>query len=139
MSSNTSNSNQNFFRNILKEITQPFIDLIYAPRALWGINLGYFLEGLVYFGMLGYLAMHFSDFVFMGVPHADEHSHNMVMVLTAGIAISMVVLGFVPDKWGVRRGLLFAFVMLLAGRVVMSAAPTLLGLQPAGKGQLGLL
>ena len=25
----------------LKEITQPFIDLIHAPRALWGINLAY--------------------------------------------------------------------------------------------------
>ena len=29
-------------KNPLKEIVQPFIDLVHAPRALWGINLSYF-------------------------------------------------------------------------------------------------
>jgi POT family proton-dependent oligopeptide transporter len=86
-----------------KELLQPFIDVWNAPRALWGINLSYVLEGLVYFGMLGYLAMHFSDFVFSGVEHADEWSHSMVAVLTAGITISMVLLGWVCDKYGVRK------------------------------------
>ena len=118
--------------NPLKEIVQPFIDLVHAPRALWGINLGYTIEGLSYFGILTYLAMHFSDFIFVGVEHADVWSHNMVMIQTAGIAISMVVLGFVPDRWGVRRALIGSFVLLLIGRVIMSAAPSLLGLQPAG-------
>jgi len=107
----------------LEEITQPFIDLWHAPRALWGINLAYFLEGWVYFGMLGYLAMHFSDFIFQGVPNADVESHHMVLVLTAGITISMFFLGGVADKKGVRSTLLGAFVLLLIGRVVISAAP----------------
>ena len=47
----------------LQEIVQPFIDFAHAPRALWGVNLAYVLEGFVYFGMLGYLAMYFNDFV----------------------------------------------------------------------------
>ncbi len=115
-----------------KELVQPFKDVWNAPRALWGINLAYVLEGLVYFGMLGYLAMHFSDFVFSGVEHADEWSHSMVAVLTAGITISMVLLGWVCDKYGVRKALLGAFVLLLAGRVLISAAPTVLGMEPAG-------
>jgi MFS family permease len=115
-----------------KELLQPFVDVWNAPRALWGINLSYVLEGLVYFGMLGYLAMHFSDFVFTGVDHADEWSHTMVAVLTAGITISMVLLGWVCDKYGVRRALLGAFVLLLSGRVLISAAPTVLGMEPAG-------
>ncbi|MEZ4388404.1 MAG: MFS transporter [Candidatus Krumholzibacteriia bacterium] len=108
----------------IKEIVQPFIDLVDAPRALWGINLAYFLEGWVYFGMLGYLAMHFSDFVFKGIENPDIQSHHMVMVLTAGITISMFFFGAVADKFGIRRTLLTAFCFLLAGRVVWSAAPT---------------
>ena len=119
-------------KNPIKEIVQPFEDLFHAPRALWGINLAYLLEGMVYFGMLGYLAIYFSGTVFKGVEHADEWSHTMVMILTAGITISMFFLGFVGDKWGVRRALIVAFVFMLVGRIIMSAAPTALGLEPDG-------
>lgn len=119
-------------KKTFQEITQPFIDLVHAPRALWGVNLAYTIEGLSYFGILTYLAIHFSDFIFRNVEHADVWSHEMVMVLTAGIAISMVLLGFVPDKVGIRRALIFSFMFLLIGRIIMSAAPTLFGLQPNG-------
>ncbi len=115
-----------------REITQPFIDLAHAPRALWGINLAYVLEGMVYFGMLGYLAIHFSDFIFQGVDRPDVHSHNSVMLLTSGITFAMLIFGFVADKWGVRFALISAFVLMLGGRVLISAAPTVLGLEPAG-------
>ena len=124
-------------KNPLREIVQPFIDLVHAPRALWGVNLGYLLEGFVYFGMLGYLAMYFSDFVFRGVPNADEWAHPMVGFLTAGITISMFFLGFVPDRFGVRRGLLLAFACLFVGRVIVAGAPDL-GLAPGLWGPLHL-
>jgi MFS family permease len=122
----------NVLRKTWHEISQPFIDLVHAPRAEWGINIAYTIEGLSYFGILTYLTIHFSDFVFKGVEHADVWSHEMVMVQTAGIAIAMVLLGFVPDKYGVRRALIFSFVLLLLGRILMSAAPTILGLTPDG-------
>ena len=118
----------------LKEITQPFIDLIHAPRALWGINLAYVIEGMVYFGMLGYLAIYCSEYIFQAVDGADEAAHNMVMVLTAGITIAMFFLGMVADKRGVRFALIAAFVCMLVGRVIWAGGPNLLGLKPIQPG-----
>lgn len=114
----------------LREITQPFIDLVHAPRALWGINLAYVLEGMVYFGMLGYLTIYCSEFVFQAIDGADEVAHYMVMVLTAGITISMFFLGVVADKRGVRFALVTAFVCMLVGRCIWAGAPTVFGLEP---------
>lgn len=103
----------------LQEIIQPFIDLIHAPRALWGINLAYVIEGMVYFGMVNYLAMYFNDYVGLN----DVWAGWMVMELTAGITIAMFFLGTVADRKGVRFALILAFVLMLVGRGIVSTAP----------------
>jgi dipeptide/tripeptide permease len=104
-----------------KEITQPFIDLVHSPRALWAINLNYLLEGFVYFGMVIYLAMYFNKYVSLD----DTHAGWMVGVLTSGITISMLFFGGRVDKWGVRPALLISLVFMCAGRAVLSIAPSL--------------
>jgi dipeptide/tripeptide permease len=111
----------------LREIVQPFIDLVHAPRALWGINVSYFFEGFVYFGMLGYLAMYFNEYVGLN----DMYAGMMVGVLTWGITFSMFLFGGMADRWGARRALLVALCMMLVGRVIMAAGPSLGG-QGAG-------
>ena len=113
----------------LREITQPFIDLVHAPRALWGINLAYVIEGTVYFGMLNYLHMYFNEYAHLN----DTWANRMVGVLTAGITLSMFFLGFVADKWGVRVAIISAFTMMLGGRTLLSLGPTL-GLPADGMG-----
>lgn len=114
----------------LRQIVQPFIDLVHAPRALWGVNLAYVLEGTAYFGVLSYLAIYFSDYVFQGVPTPDVPAGFMVGVLTAGITLSMFFLGFVADKFGVRNALIWAFLFLLGGRLLIAGGGTVLS--PAG-------
>ncbi len=104
----------------LKEITQPFIDLIHAPRALWGINLAYVIEGMCYFGMLVYLAMYFNEYVGLD----DVRAGWMVGVLTWGITLAMFFLGGLADRWGVRVAILLAFMFMLVGRALLSAGPT---------------
>lgn len=105
----------------LRELIQPFVDLVHAPRSLWGINLTYFIEGMVYFGILGYLAMYFADFVGL-----DDHKADiMVGVLTWGITLAMFFLGGLADRWGVRRALLLAFLLMGVGRVYLSSVPYL--------------
>jgi len=103
----------------LKEITQPFVDLVHAPRVLWGINLPNMLEGFCYFGLLTWLAMFFNQFVGLNDMHADW----MVSVLTGGITLSMLFFGGFADKWGVRRALVISFALMLVGRIIISAAP----------------
>ena len=117
-------------RNPLREIVQPFVDLVHAPRALWGVNLAYVLEGTAYFGVLAYLALYFSDYVFQGIENPDVPAGLMVGVLTAGITLSMFFLGFVADKFGVRRALIWAFLFLLAGRLLIAGAGYVF--EPAG-------
>ncbi len=105
----------------LREIVQPFIDLVHASRALWGVNLGNLIEGLVYFGILNYLAMYFNEYVGLN----DVWAGWMVGVLTAGITISMFFFGGLADKWGVRAAIIAAFALMLVGRALLALGPTL--------------
>ncbi len=114
--------------NPFQEIVQPFIDLVHAPRALWGINAAYFLEGMVYFGMLMYLAMYFNEYVGL----SDSMAGIMVGVLTSGITFSMFLFGGLADRWGVRIALIAAFFLMIGGRIALSGAPSV------GMGSTGL-
>lgn len=114
-------------KNPLREIVQPFIDLVHAPRALWGINAGYLIEGFAYFGILTYLAMYFNEYIGLN----DIWAGWMVGCLTAGITISMFFFGGLADRWGVRIALIAAFCLLLAGRVLVPLGPAL-GFGPSG-------
>lgn len=112
--------------NPLREIVQPFVDLAHAPRALWGVNFSYLLEGFAYWGVLTYLAMYFIEYVGLDDIRADW----MVGVLTGGITFSQFFLGGMADRWGARRALLISLALLLVGRGVLASGVTL-GL-PAG-------
>lgn len=105
----------------LKEITQPFIDLVHAPRALWAVNLTSLVEGFVYFGMLAYLAMYFNKYAGLG----DKEAGWMVGVLTSGITICMLFFGGAADRFGVRRTFILAILIMLVGRLVLGIAPSL--------------
>lgn len=107
--------------NPVKEIVQPFIDLFGAQRAIHGINWPYLIEGIAYWGILGYLLFYFNNYVKLG----DIWSGRMVGVLTMGITIAMFFFGTLADRWGVRKALLVAFVLMFAGRLVISLGPTL--------------
>ncbi len=107
----------------LREIVQPFIDLVHAPRALWGINAAYLIEGFCYFGILQYLAMYFRQYAGLD----DIWSQRSKMVLTAGITIAMFFFGGRADKWGVRKAILGAFVLMIIGRSLLAFAPHLDG------------
>ena len=105
-------------KNPLREIIDPFINLVKAPRALWGINLSYLIEGLTYFGVLGLLAIYFNEYIGLD----DVQAGWMVGFLTGGITLAMLFLGGTVDWIGVRKALLIALFFFLIGRIFLSLA-----------------
>jgi len=106
-------------KNPLREIIDPFINLIKAPRALWGINLSYLIEGLTYFGVLGLLAIYYNEYIGLN----DVEAGIMVGILTWGITLAMLFLGATVDWIGVRKALLISLFLFLFGRIFLSIAP----------------
>ena len=123
MSDNSNQPSQESFsfKNIGKELIQPFIDVFHASRALWGVNLSYLLEGLTYFGVVGYLVIYFTDFVKLD----DIAAGQMVGFQTAGITLAMLFLGATVDWIGVRKSLLAALLFMLVGRIFLTIGPSI--------------
>ena len=111
----------NTVKSIVKELTQPFKDLFKASRALWGINLSYLLEGITYFGIVGYLVIYFTDFVKLD----DIRAGQMVGFQTAGITLAMLFLGATVDWIGVRKSLLYSLIFMLIGRIFLTLGPNI--------------
>ncbi|MCK5738998.1 MFS transporter, partial [bacterium] len=100
---------------------EPFINLVKAPRALWGINVSYFIEGLAYFGVLTILA----KFLAENVQLTDMHAGWVISGLTGGITLSMLFLGGVSDKIGVRAALIISLICMVVGRFFLALADSI--------------
>ena len=105
----------------LKELKETFIAFIKAPKALWGINVPYVLEGLVYFGILTELGKYCSE----NVGLTDPQAGLVYSFVTGGITFSMLLLGGYSDKIGVRKSLFISFLVFLVARTVIAFSGTL--------------
>jgi Na+/melibiose symporter-like transporter len=119
MTENTEQKKNGFFKDIIKELTQPFIDLAHTSRALFGLNLSYVIEGMTYFGVVGLLAIFFNQYIGLD----DIDAGRMVGILTAGITIAMLFLGATVDWIGLRKSLLIALSLMLVGRLLLTISP----------------
>jgi len=113
-------------RDSLRELGQTLVAFVKAPKALWGVNIPYVLEGLVYFGILTILGKYCSE----NVQLTDPQAGWVYSVVTGGITFAMLFLGGVSDRIGVRKALTLAFSMFLVGRVLIALSGTL----PLGHG-----
>jgi len=103
----------------LREIIQPFIDFAKVPKVLWGVNISYTIEGMVYFGILTFMAIYFNDFVGLD----DKHAGWIVGAFTGGITLAMLFLGGVSDKIGIRKALLISMILMFFGRIIFTGGP----------------
>ena len=113
-------------KDSLKELKDTAIAFVKAPRALWGINIPYIIEGLIYFGILTILGKYCSE----NVRLSDVHAGWVYSFVTGGITFAMLVLGGVTDKIGVRKSLIFAFSIMFVGRALVGLSGTI----PLGSG-----
>ena len=95
-----------------KELRETFRAFFKAPKALWGINVPYVLEGLVYFGILTILGKYSSE----NVGLTDTQAGLVYSFLTGGITFAMLLLGGVSDKIGVRNSLIVSFALFVVAR-----------------------
>lgn len=102
-------------REALREIWEPFLAFVKAPRPLWGINIPYLIEGLVYFGILTVLAKYLSENLKLG----DVRAGIIVSLFTGGITFAMFFLGETADRKGIRKVLLASFSFMLLGRILL--------------------
>ena len=105
----------------LKELKETFIAFIKAPKALWGINVPYVLEGLVYFGILTELGKFSSE----NLGLTDPQAGLIYSFVTGGITFSMLLLGGYSDKIGVRKSLFISFLVFLVARIIIAFSGTL--------------
>jgi MFS family permease len=108
------------------ELWQTMVAFVKAPKALWGINIPYVIEGLAYFGILTILGKFCSE----NIQLSDQQASWVYSGVTAGITLAMLFLGGVSDKIGVRNALKLAFSMFLVGRILIALSGTI----PLGHG-----
>ncbi len=108
-------------KKTLRELAQTFSAFLRAPRALWGVNIPYVFEGLVYFGILTILGKYCSENVVL----SDIHSGWVYGGVTGGITFAMLLFGGVSDKIGVRVSLALALAVMMLGRVLVAISGTL--------------
>ena len=108
-------------KDSLKELKETSIAFINAPAALWGVNLPYILEGLVYFGVLTILGKFSSE----NVALTDIQGGLVYSFLTGGITFAMLLLGGVSDRIGVRKSLGISLLVMLAGRIIIASSDSM--------------
>ena len=111
-------ANESVLRKTVREIVDPFRSLAGSPQALWALYISYWLEGLVYFGILTVLGKYLSE----NVGLADLHAGWVYSGFTGGITLAMLFLGGVADRLGVRRALLLSMGLMVLGWILLGAS-----------------
>ncbi|MDZ7860526.1 MAG: MFS transporter [Candidatus Krumholzibacteriota bacterium] len=108
-------------KDSFRELKETLTAFLKAPKALWGINIPYIVEGLVYFGILTILGKFSSE----NLSLLDTQASLIYSFVTGGITLAMLLLGGFTDKIGVRKSLLLAFATMAIGRTMVALSGTL--------------
>jgi dipeptide/tripeptide permease len=100
-------------------LKETFRLLLKTSRGFWLVNMVNFADGIAYFGILTLLVL----FLGQNIHMSDAWAGRAVSFFTGSVTLFMLAGGFIPDKFGVRKALTIALVILLGGRLVLLFAP----------------
>lgn len=112
----------------LRSFFESFTELLRLPRAFWIINLTYTLDGFAYFGILALLP----PFLTRDLGLSDTLATNLVGAFAMAVTLFQFGFGSYSERFGVRKSLLAAFLILAGGRFMLVGSPE------AGRHGLGL-
>ena len=100
----------------VRAFLRSFGDLLRLPRAFWYINVAFLLDNMAYFGMLTLMTTYLSTDMAWG----DKPAAITVSLFTGFVTLFMLGVGSYAEGFGLRRALLFALFISVAGRALYS-------------------
>ena len=110
----------------LAELGQNLGSVKYLNRRFWVLAFIYTLDGAAYFGILNLLTLYLGGDVKM----SDRWSGFGVSYMSGALTLCMALFGGIVDRIGVRKTMLIAISVGLAGRSLLLAAPGFLWAAP---------
>lgn len=104
----------------MKDFIDAFKALRGAPRALWLVILAFSLESMAYFGILPLMKPYIAEDVGISPALAS----TWVSIFTGSLTLVMLFVGKpAEDKLGIRKGIIAALILIIAGRALYGGAP----------------
>jgi dipeptide/tripeptide permease len=103
--------------------------------SFWVCNVAFVFDGAAYYGVLNILTLFLGQAIHM----TDRTAGVTVSFFTGAISIGTVLLGPVVDRLGVRRTILFGFLLSVTGRALLASAPALPASSIVAWGALALM
>ncbi|HRG96137.1 MAG TPA: MFS transporter [Polyangiaceae bacterium] len=104
----------------MREFFDAFKALRGAPRALWLVIFAFSLESMAYFGILPLMKPYLSQDIGISPALAS----TWVSIFTGALTLVMLFVGKpAEDKLGIRKGILVALLLIIAGRALYGSAP----------------
>ena len=114
----------------IRDFIHAFTDLFDVPHAFWFINVVFMLDSMAYFGILTLMTAYLAPLLalrFAMGPDSSDWSAGLIVALFTGLVTLLMLGAGLVERMGVRRGLLWALVLCLGGRILYTASPVLPG------------
>jgi MFS family permease len=102
----------------LRSFGESFTELLRLPRAFWIVNLTYTFDGFAYFGILALLP----PFLTRALGLSDTLATNLVGAFAMAVTLFQFGFGSYSERFGVRKALLAAFLILAGGRFLLAGS-----------------